>query len=266
MKLKIVSYNIRTLYSHPLDGANSFIHRAGMILEKIEKEKPHVICIQEVSEGIKSFLNTYLNGYILVGHGRLADYSGEGLCIAYRKDCFDLLGLEQFWLSPTPSVPGSRYEIQSQYPRVCQLITLKHKDIATPIRLCNVHLDHQSDSARILGIQQILKTVVCRSKDLPLPFMIMGDFNALPDSETVSYCKKNEDFELIDISENSCATFHNFGGTGDQDANEMVGKKIDYIFTDVETAKRSHTVIKWEDTQNGIYLSDHYPLCCEINI
>lgn len=260
MKLKIVSYNIRTLYSHPVDGVNSFIHRAGLILDKIAKEQPHVICIQEVSDGIRAFLNTYLKDYVLVGHGRLADYSGEGLCTAFRKDCMELIELETFWLSPTPYVPGSRYEVQSPYPRVCQLVTLKHKEFPTPIRLGNVHLDHISDEARVLGIHQILTTVAeINEKKATFPFLLMGDFNAYPESETILYCKQNG---LIDISEASGCTFHGFGG--DAKDEEAIGKKIDYIFTDKETATKENVVTKWEDSQNGIYLSDHYPLCCEI--
>jgi endonuclease/exonuclease/phosphatase family metal-dependent hydrolase len=263
VKLKIVSYNIRTLFSHPIDGTNSFIHRAGMILEKIETEKPHVICIQEVSDGIRRFLDTYLNGYTLVGFGRLADYTGEGLCIAFRKDCVDLLSLEHFWLSLTPYTPGSRYEIQSQYPRICQMVTVKHKNVATPIRLYNVHLDHESDEARILGIKQILDHAIAENEKSPFPVMIMGDFNAYVESETIRFCKQNEKMTLIDLSENSGSTFHNFGNS--ENGNDAIGKKIDYIFADNDTAKREYTITKWEDSQNGIYLSDHYPLCCEID-
>ncbi len=260
MKLKIVSYNIRTLYSHPIDGVNSFIHRAGMILEKIADERPHVVCIQEVSEKIRTFLDTYLKDYILVGHGRLADYSGEGLCAAFRKDCMELLELDHFWLSPTPYIPGSRYEIQSKYPRLCQLLTLKHKELSTPIRFGNVHLDHISDKARILGIKQILTTVDEVNKNKTrFPFMLMGDFNATPESETVLYCKQNS---LVDLSVNSGATFHDFGRPDSAEAS--TGTKIDYIFADKETSGKKNTVTKWEDSQHGIYLSDHYPLCCEI--
>ena len=263
MKLKFLSYNIRTLFSHPADGVNSFIHRAGMILEKISSDRPDVICFQEVSDPIRRFLNSYLNEYILVGVGRLADYSGEGLSIAYRKDCIELLSLEHFWLSPTPHIPGSRYEVQSQYPRVCQMVTVKHQNIATPICLYNVHLDHISDQARIQGMKQILQTLIQKYTLEPLPVMIMGDFNALPESETVRFCKENEVLPLIDLSADSGATFHNFGK--EDAAQWAIDKKIDYIFADEETSKHEYTITKWEDSQNGIYLSDHYPLCCEID-
>ena len=257
MLLKIATFNIRTLYSHPIDGANSFIHRAGQILETVRQKAPHVICFQEISPQIREFLDRYLNDYHLVGHGRLADYSGEGLCVAYRKDTMTLLGLENFWLSPTPHVPGSRYEIQSEYPRLCNCVLLKHRDMAQPVKLFNVHLDHESDQARILGIQQILEKVDREQIHSPFPTFILGDFNARPHSETVRYCKEYESYPITDLTADSGTTFHNFGKKDDY-------CKIDYIFADRQTAQRPYTFEKWEDCQHGIYLSDHYPLCCEI--
>lgn len=260
--LKILTYNIRTLYQSPVDGVNSFVHRAGMILDKIDREKPHIICFQEVSDSIRIFLNKYLIDYIVVGHGRLEDYSGEGLSIAYRKDSIELLALEHFWLSPTPCIPATRYEIQSEYPRICPAVLVKHKEIKTPLKIYNVHLDHISDDARILGIKQIIKKISEEKKIISFPTMIMGDFNAFPESETINFCKKNTECELIDLSENSGETFHNFGVPTDDVAFR---KKIDYIFADKETAKRTYSITKWEDCFNGIYLSDHYPIFLEIN-
>lgn len=260
--LKILTYNIRTLYQSPVDGVNSFIHRAGMILDKIDGEKPHIICFQEVSDSIRNFLNKYLIDYVVVGHGRLENYCGEGLSIAYRKDSMELLSLEHFWLSPTPYIPATRYEIQSEYPRICPAALIKHKEMKKPLKIYNVHLDHISDEARILGVKQIIKKISEEKKIISFPTMIMGDFNAFPESETIDFCKKNAECELIDLSETSGGTFHSFGGRSE---NVATGKKIDYIFADKETAGKTYSITKWEDCFNGIYLSDHYPIFLEIN-
>lgn len=260
--LKLVTYNLRTLYSHPIDGVNSFIHRAGMILEKIESEKPHVICFQECSEPIRKFLKNYLHGYHVLGHGRETDYSSEGLCVAYRQDCMELLYLEHFWLSPTPYVPGSRYEIQSEYPRICPCVVVKHRDMAQPVKFYDIHLDHQGGPARLLGMRQIIHQMAVDAEKHPFPTFLMGDYNDFPESDLIQFCKNNNEVKLVDISENSGCTFHNFGATGIDTRAD--GKKIDYIFTDEKTAQQPHSLYKWEDCQNGIYLSDHYPLCCEV--
>lgn len=261
--LKIVTYNLRTVYD-TFDGVNSFIHRAGLILDKINEEKPHVICFQEVGAKIRAFLQKYLVDYHMVGHGRLSDFSSEGLGVAYRKDSVELFGLEQFWLSPTPQVPGTRFEIQSQYPRTCINAVVKHKNMKTPIRLYDVHLDHESDEARILGIQQIVEKMQKDNEIMKYPSFLLGDFNAQPDSQTIKFCNEYKPYPLVDLTKDFTETFHDFGGTGN--TADARGYKIDYIFTDPTTATKLTSVYKWEDNKNGIYLSDHYPLCCEFNL
>ena len=262
VNLKIVTFNLRTLYDG--DGVNSFIHRVGIILDKINEEKPDVICFQEVGEKIRPFLEKYLVDYNLVGHGRLADFSSEGLGIAYRKDTMDLFGLEQFWLSPTPQVPGTRYEIQSIYPRTCVYAVVKHKNMKAPIRLYDVHLDHESDDARILGIKQLVNKMKKDNEVIKYPSFLLGDFNAQQDSETIRFCNEYKEYPLVDLTKDVGSTFHDFGGTGDTE--EARGWKIDYIYTDSETAGKITKVYKWEDNKNGIYLSDHYQICCELEM
>ena len=266
-ELKIVSFNIRTLYSHPLDGVNSFIHRSGMILEKIRKEAPHVICFQEISDPIRAFLRNYLQDYIILGHGRNEDLTGEGLSIAYRKDTMELLGFESFWLSPTPYVPASRYEIQSEYPRICPHAVLKHKDMDKPISLYNIHLDHISDEARIAGIHQITEMAKEYKEKIDCPTFIMGDFNAKPDTETITYLKEYNCGEYVDLSGGIEFTYHGFRDSATPDSGYVKEPcKIDYIFVDRETSKKPHSVTLWDDKVNGILLSDHYPVCLEIEM
>ncbi|MBQ3114670.1 MAG: endonuclease/exonuclease/phosphatase family protein [Clostridia bacterium] len=260
-KLKIVTFNIRAPYD-AVDGINAFVHRAGLILETIDEEKPDIICFQEMSAKIRPFLKKFLTDYDLVGHGRLADYSDEGLGIAYRKDCLELFGLEQFWLSPTPCIPGSRYEIQSEYPRICVYATLKHKDIKTPIRIYNVHLDHKKDEAKVSGIKLVLEKIEKDNSVMSYPTLLMGDFNAEPDSTPIALCNENKSFPLIDLTKDTGSTFHDYNGTGL--APHARGKKIDYIFADTKTYKTAKQMYKWEHTKNGIHLSDHYPVCVEL--
>ena len=45
--MKILSFNIRCPWKDR-DGKNDFIHRAGLIYDKIETEQPDVIAFQEV--------------------------------------------------------------------------------------------------------------------------------------------------------------------------------------------------------------------------
>ena len=109
--MKFVTFNIRCDFGQ--DGANNFIYRRPLILEKIRQEKPDIIGFQEVLPHVAAWLKENLTEYYIAGCGREKDLTGEAMIIAYRKERFQSVSLETFWLSPTPYVPGSRYPVQS---------------------------------------------------------------------------------------------------------------------------------------------------------
>ena len=230
------------------------IHRAGMIYEKIEQERPDVIAFQEFREKHLTILERLLPDYTFCGQFRKADYSGEGLYTAIRKETLQILGLETFWLSPTPYVAGSRYENQSMCPRICVMTQVRNKKSGQLMRIYNLHLDHQSEEARVLGMKSVLDYVTAQNKKTALPAVILGDFNATPDSETIAMCHAYESGALRDVTDHIPTTFHNFGRM-EKDC------KIDYIFVSPSLAETCTEVVAWTDELDGIYLSDHYPVC-----
>ncbi|MBQ1948431.1 MAG: endonuclease/exonuclease/phosphatase family protein [Clostridia bacterium] len=247
--MKIMTYNLRCTWLNA-DGVNAFLHRAGLMLDTLETEKPDVICFQEVIEVQQAFLEKHLNDYLLLWHGRYENYNGEGLAIAVRKDTMALHGLEVFWLSPTPQKPGSRFEKQSDCPRICQIATLRQKATGKLFRVFNVHLDHISEEARVLGMGAAMEAIEKENQKLALPLFLLGDMNAYPESEAI----QNAKYVLVDLTENSGGTYHEFGHKEE---------KIDYIFTDNQTAKNSWQCTRVERMDHGIYLSDHYPVMVE---
>lgn len=257
MELSIVSYNLRCVFTKG-DGVNSFIHRAGMLLNKIEAEQPEIICFQECMKPHGDFLRKHLGGYQFIYNQRNADYSGEGLAFAIKLGVMELYGLDVFWLSPTPRVPGSRFPIQSECPRICQCIMLRDLRDGKLFRVYNTHLDHVSDEARILGIKEILDYASVRQEEYELPLFLLGDFNALPGSETVRYCDEFKELPIVDLTRNTGGTWHDFGRLFTDDGDKS--QKIDYIYADTETAKKPFSAELWKDEFNGIYLSDHYPV------
>lgn len=262
MGLKVVTFNLRCQYDR-VDGVNSFIHRAGMILDKIEDEKPDVICFQEVVDGMRQFFKLHLNDYTVIGHGRNADFAGEGVSIAFRNDTMELFEAQQFWLSPTPYVPASRFEnCQSECPRTCVAVTLKYAHEDIPIRFYAVHLDYIGEKVRALGIRQILDKAAELEKLSKCHNVILGDFNAEPGEEAIRLCDEFADYPIADVTKDTGITFHNFG-RGTDDGRD--GTKIDYIYIGKELSDSVSDVCLWKDKNNGIYLSDHYPVCCTIN-
>ncbi len=251
--MKIVTFNIRCSWDK--DGINSFPHRAGGILQKITEERPDVIFFQESTDKNIQFLKNALPEYHIIFSQRKSDLRGEGLATALRKQTTELIGLAAFWLSPTPNVPGSRYAGQSNSPRICQIVTLRCEDKV--FRGYNVHLDHVSADARLSGIKLVLDRIQKDLEWIPFPFFLCGDFNATPQDVTIRYCNEFQPVKLVELTEKIDHTFHNYG-------KKTEPCKIDYIFTDVKTASLPNSVTPWTDESDGIYLSDHYPICIEL--
>lgn len=247
--MNIVTFNLR--FSWDNDGINSFIHRAGFIYDKLKKEQPDIIAFQEMTPQSLDLLKHVLSDYQFIGQMRSENYDGEGLYVAAKKEKFDVLGFEVFWLSPTPYTAGSRYENQSVNPRICLIVKLRQIKTNEIFRLINVHLDDISDEARLLGIEGMFAHIKRNDAD-DAPIILLGDFNALPQSGVLSVCLKHGFF---DATEDIAFTFHDFGRSKE---------KIDYILLPKVWSKRCKKSGVWTDCHDGIYLSDHYPVYAEI--
>lgn len=264
--MKIVTFNIRTGWDNDYDGINSFVHRIGLIYEKLRSERADIIAFQEMTEKHYDVLQKLLPEYIFVGSGRGSCFDGEGLYTAYLKDTFVSVSNRIFWLSDTPEIPESKFENQSKYPRICVSTRLYHKESRRTVCIYNVHLDFlemfdlvvsSSDgrmNPRALGIKRVLAEM---EKDpAGEEKIILGDFNALYYDASVSVCRSAG---FYDLTENIEVSFHDFGKI-------EKSTKIDYIFATEGLAKLASPAFAWRDQCHGIYLSDHYPIGCEIDI
>lgn len=248
--LKLVTFNIRCDYDQ--DGENSFRYRKPLIIKKLEKERPDIICFQEVLPHVAVWLKQSLTDYYVIGCGRSETLEDEQMAVAYRKDRLNLIAMETFWLSPTPYVPASRYPEQSICPRVCTEAVFEDLEEKNVFRLMNLHLDHMGVQARILGLEQILKKVRGAKLFPNVPVILAGDFNAEPDGEEIRLMENWPQYK--NITEGIGITYHGF-------EPDDVPERIDYIYTD---GIRCRAVTKWEDHEGKVWLSDHYPLCTEL--
>ena len=123
VKLKICTFNLRTPVQK--DEVNYLPNRKERILECIRKEDPDIIGFQEAAVYTADWLREVLDGYMIVGCGRGKTLNDEASLIAYRKNAFEMISAETFWLSLAPSVWGSRYGAdQSSCPRVATAAVL----------------------------------------------------------------------------------------------------------------------------------------------
>lgn len=249
-KLTILTYNLRM--DNRADGENYFFNRAPFILSTLNAQKPDVICFQEATPPILEWLRANLYEYTVAGTGRDSDLSDEANPIAFRKDKFELFSLDQFWLSPTPHLPGSRYSEQSPCPRICMTAVLRVKPGCSLIRIYNTHLDHVSEKARTLGMNSILMRMASDAEAMDLPSVLCGDMNATPSEACIKGALASG---LKDFTSSVKHSFHDFG-------RMKTDFKIDYIFGNAQT--HCHAVKVWDMQKGSLYLSDHYPIDCEV--
>lgn len=249
--MKAVTFNIRGDFG--VDGNNNFCFRKPLILKKLAAEQPDVIGFQEVMPHVAVWLRENLKDYYVVGCGRDADLGGEQMTVAFRKDKYNLLEMRTFWMSETPYVPASRYEDQSDCPRVSTEVVLQELGTSRVIRVLNTHLDHRGAGARRLGLGQIMRHLESAQLFPEANVILMGDFNAPPWSEEMQLMKEYPSY--VNATEGIGITFHGFGGREEPEY-------IDYIY--VRGRCEIGSVTKWEECEDGVYLSDHYPVCAEI--
>lgn len=249
--IKIVTFNIR--YDCGADGSNNFCFRKPLILEKLNKEKPDIICFQEVLPHVADWLEEALTEYYVAGCGRSETLEDEQVTIAYRRDRIKLLGLETFWLSDTPNVPGSRYPDQSICPRVCTEALFQEKEGRSIFRVANTHLDVDGLTARVRGLRQIMEKLENEKLFSDAPVIVTGDMNAEPDSEIAEVIRA---YPYKNVTEEIGITYHGFG-------KEAHPVSIDYILVKGLACEKTE---KWTDERDGVFLSDHYPVCAVLKL
>lgn len=248
--MKFVTFNIRC--DRPQDGENQFSYRQPLIVRVIEREQPDVICFQEVEPHMAAWLKKSLPDYYVIGCGRGKNLDGEQMTVAFRKEKYQLLEMRTCWLSETPTAPGSRYP-DSSCPRTCTNAVFMEEETGRVFRVINTHLDHRGKDARQRGLAQVVRYAEEPGAFSRVPTILAGDFNAEPKSEEMRLLYT--DPTLTDVTKHIGPTYH---GYGKADPPEQ----IDYIV--LKGGLRCLSVRKWTDEENGVFLSDHYPVCAEI--
>ena len=108
----------------------------------------------------------------------------------------------------------------------------------------------------MLGMQCALEHLAELNSKTYFPAIILGDLNAEPDSQVIRLCNEYNHGELKDVTDQIPCTFHDFGRRS---------CKIDYIYMSKSLAEKVESVGVWDDVQEGIYLSDHYPVYAVLN-
>jgi len=209
-------------------------------------------------------LKDNLTDYDFVGVGRDdGKEKGEYSAIFYKKDKYEVLSQNTFWLSETPDVPGSK-SWDAAITRVVTFAILKDKATGKSFAYFNTHFDHMGKEARN-NSAKLIKTYIAGliasgSLNKKNPILISGDFNSEPTDEPYQTMIDGKDITLFDSRpiNDLTGTFCGF------EVNAMKCKAIDYIFHSDHWKAKDYKVI--QDHDGKYYPSDHLPVFVTLHL
>ncbi len=260
--IKVMTFNIR--YDNPNDGDYSWKNRLPLIKEMLQQEGPDIMGCQEALKDQVDGLHELLPDYFWSGVGRDdGKDKGEYSVIFYRASRFIKLDGSTFWLSETPSVPGSR-SWNAACTRIVTWVKLKDKKSNNIIYVFNTHFDHASLKAR----EESAKLLKKRISDIAgkTTTIVTGDFN---DN------MKSSPIHILTAGSRALVNTQNLSSTPpegpdysfiDFPFNPKKGNTCDYIFLKNNRIFKvtGHQVVTFH--KNYKYPSDHMPVCTELEI
>lgn len=259
--LNVMTFNIR--YDNPDDGLNNWKFRKESAIKLIRFQEVDVLGAQEVLSSQLKEMTTQLQEYAVIGVGREdGKEKGEYSPILYNKDKFTLLKPGYFWLSQTPEKPSKGWDAACE--RIATWAQLKDKVTAKKFFVLNTHFDHIGKVAREESVKLILNKTSELSEGLPQ--IVMGDFNANPESSVVQgIVRPTNSISLFDSKKMASLvygpdwSFHDFGRIPFAER-----PLIDYIFISKNIKVLKYGVLA--ETVNNYFLSDHTPVLVKVSL
>jgi endonuclease/exonuclease/phosphatase family metal-dependent hydrolase len=249
----VMSYNIRM--DTKADGVNQWGNRIEKVTDLIKKHNPDLFGVQEALHNQMMDLQNNLPDYQFVGVGRDdGKEKGEYSAIFYKKDKFEVLKQNTFWLSETPSIPGSK-SWDAAITRVVTFAVVKEKSSGKSFIYANTHFDHIGKEARKNSANTIKHLLLDFMKDYKaIPVLVSGDFNSEPTAEPYLNMIDGKELQLTDARPGTdvTGTFCGF------EVGKIECRTIDYIFHSPQWKASNYKVIQENDGK--YYPSDHLPV------
>src|SRR4051812_28967639 len=170
--LTVMTFNLRYASATP---PNAWWQRREAMRECIASVNPDVFGTQEGLYAQLKDIEQDLKDYAWVGLGRDGGSMGEFMAVFYRKDRFEPLAYDHFWLSDTPDVIGSSTWGNS-VKRMVTWVRFRDRQSGKEFYFINTHFDHEVQLAREKSATLLRKRIEDLKTDLPV--ILTGDFNA----------------------------------------------------------------------------------------
>lgn len=267
--VKIMSFNIR-LYTNTDIGNRHWRVRRPLLAEYVLGKDADVICFQEVTqwqyEDIKEDFEP--KGYEIYWTGRDKSKNPEGLAVLWKKDKFEEIERNTFWLSETPDKMSKYKGGPSMCNRVCVNATLKVKTEegdGAVFTVYNTHLDLYKK------VQEFsMKLTTDRAREKGTETIICGDFNCNEEGEpSNAFLNSLEYYNDCRLTAKESAekiyTYNNFGDTESPFTAPLHKSPIDHCLVEKNIDVDKFEICT-ETPAEGSYYSDHYPIIAHLRI
>jgi len=254
--LKVMSYNIR--FDNPEDGANTWSNRRDFLVEQVHTANPDIIGLQESLPTQVSYVVNKLTHYGHAGIGRDENGTGESTTILFRRERFEITESHTFWLSDTPNHMSKGWDAAIR--RICTYVRLTDRHTGQSLLVLNTHFDHVGEEARKQSATLILKKIE-ELNTQNHPVILLGDFNATPDSEPIKRLKtKMTEARLAsaNVMRPQLGSYNAF------DPSKPADKLIDHVFVSPGLPVENYLMLV--ETREGRYPSDHFPVVVDIKL
>ena len=250
--IRVMTFNIRLSPREDFDGDNCWNNRREAVIRMIGESDPDLIGIQEGYIVQVNYMDDNLPGYGRYGVCRDDGLErGEANAIFWKKDRFDVIQCDTYWLSETPDTVSLGWDGACR--RIVTWAQLHDKLSGRDVWFFNTHFDHVGKVAREEAGKLIMERMKALVPEGDVVFLT-GDFNANWDNPILDPIRA----ELAECRETAPVTdgrntFNDWGNKHVPDGEDI----IDHIFYRGVTAERYDLLTG----DYGVpYISDHWPV------
>jgi endonuclease/exonuclease/phosphatase family metal-dependent hydrolase len=251
--LRVMTYNLR--YAS-MKGSEAWPDRRPAMNALLKQQSPDIMGTQEGVYHQLRDLAADLPEYDWIGTGRDGGSRGEFMAIYYRRERFEPLAYDHFWLSDTPEVIASSTWGNTNR-RMVTSVRFKDRRSDKVFHLWNTHLDHALQSAREKAAE-LIKTRLAKMPSNE-PVILMGDFNAEATRNPV-YDTLTQGIGFTDswfaAAQRKNETLNSFNGFAKPVFNSA---RIDWILYRGDAEVTSAEVVV-DGSPEGRQPSDHHPV------
>ena len=256
LDLRVMTFNLRYASATP---PNAWPLRRPVMKATVLSQAPDVFGTQEGLFGQLKDLAADLPAYDWIGLGRDGGSRGEFMAVFYKRERFEPMAFDHFWLSDTPEVVGSSTWGNSNR-RMVTWVRFRDRQTGREFLFWNTHLDHEIELARQKAATLIRQRLA--SADAALPLLLVGDFNCAA-GNSAAFDILTKEALLADAwrlaarrVNDRMGTFHGYS-TPRED-----GVRIDWILLRGKAEVSHAEIVTYQE--HGQYPSDHFPVVAQV--